>query len=212
MALNPPPQSRPAHPVIRRVPWIVLALVSAAVAGCARSDAPSGQAAAARTPASTPSAPVVVPVSSGQLRAASRTPGPHAVVINAWATWCRPCREEFPDLVRLENAYRDRGVRLVLLSLDFKESLPDVETFLTQHGVTDTSFIRGSSETDQAFINGLDPRWSGALPATWVLDGAGHVRSFWEGQADYVRMERAVLAALQAPIPETSPETTEARP
>jgi thiol-disulfide isomerase/thioredoxin len=147
--------------------------------------------------------PVVLSVSSAEFRAASRAPGPRAVVINAWATWCLPCREEFPDLVRLERTYRGRDVRLVLLSLDFKESLPDVKTFLTRHGVTDTSFIRGSAQDDQAFINGLDPRWSGALPATWVLDGAGHVRAFWEGQADYVRMERAVLAALQAPIPET---------
>jgi len=154
----------------------------------------------------------VVPVSSTQVRAASRAPGPRAVVINAWATWCVPCREEFPDLVRLERTYHDRGVRLVLLSLDFKESLPDVKTFLIEHGVRDTSFIRGSSESDQAFVNGLDPRWTGALPATWVLDGAGHVRAFWEGQADYVRMERAVLAALQAPGSETPTAKQEALP
>jgi thiol-disulfide isomerase/thioredoxin len=211
MVLVPSAASRPfrrARPAANPVPWILTALAIAAAAGCAREDPRSRQASAARAPAPAQAGPVVIPVSSDEIRAASRAPGPRAVVINAWATWCLPCREEFPDLVRLERTYRGRGVRLVLLSLDFKESLPDVKTFLIEHGVTDTSFIRGSAQDDPAFINGLDPRWSGALPATWVLDGAGHVRAFWEGQADYVRMERAVLAALQAPIP----ETPEARP
>jgi hypothetical protein len=118
-----------------------------------------------------------------------------------------PCREEFPDLMRVENAYKKRGLRVVLLSADFGETVSDVPGFLVQHGVDFPSYIRGADEGDQAFINGIDPHWSGALPATWVFDGTGKVRSFWEGRADHARFEQAVLAVL-----DSTPLAMEERP
>jgi thiol-disulfide isomerase/thioredoxin len=141
------------------------------------------------------------------VRAAVQAPGAQVVLLNVWATWCVPCREEFPDLMRVSREYKDRGLRVVLLSADFGETMSDVPGFLAQHGVDFPSFLRGGDEDDQAFVNGIDPRWSGAMPATWVFDGSGRVRDFWEGRADHARFEQAVLAAL-----DTIPLVTEARP
>src|SRR5437867_9588711 len=62
-----------------------------------------------------------------------------ATLVNVWATWCEPCREEFPELVEAANAHRADGVRLVLVSTDFDEQVPDVRHFLESHGVRDTS-------------------------------------------------------------------------
>jgi thiol-disulfide isomerase/thioredoxin len=138
---------------------------------------------------------------------AVREPGARAVLLNVWATWCVPCREEFPDLMKVDKTYRDRGLRVVLLSADFGETVHDVPAFLAQHGVDFPSFVRAGDEGDQAFINGIDPRWSGAMPATWVFDGSGQVRSFWEGRADHARFEQAVLAVL-----DSTPQPLEARP
>ena len=125
-----------------------------------------------------------------------RRPGATAVVLNVWATWCLPCREEFPDLVRLEREYREKGVRLVLVSADFPDATEGAKAFLKEHGVAFDSFIKDGDVTDQVFIDGLDPRWSGALPATIVFDGAGRKSAFWEGKADYVTLERSVKEAL----------------
>src|SRR5262245_24408831 len=46
------------------------------------------------------------------------------VLVNFWATWCVPCREEFPDLARLEKAYRDKGVAVLGVSIDSAKDLP----------------------------------------------------------------------------------------
>jgi thiol-disulfide isomerase/thioredoxin len=124
-----------------------------------------------------------------------RAPGAKAVVLNVWATWCDPCREEFPDLVRLGHEYAWRGVRMVLVSSDFDSEKPAVTKFLAAQGVDFATYIKSGS--DMTFINGLNPRWTGALPATFVYDGQGRLRDFWEGKASYAKMEehlRRVLA------------------
>ncbi|HKD17717.1 MAG TPA: TlpA disulfide reductase family protein, partial [Thermoanaerobaculia bacterium] len=48
------------------------------------------------------------------------------VLVNFWATWCVPCREEYSDLIRLEKTYRDRGVAVLGVSIDFAKDLPKV--------------------------------------------------------------------------------------
>jgi thiol-disulfide isomerase/thioredoxin len=52
------------------------------------------------------------------------------VLVNFWATWCVPCREEFPDLVKLEKTYRARGLSVLGVSTDLAKDMPAVEKFL----------------------------------------------------------------------------------
>lgn len=136
----------------------------------------------------------------GELLAARSAPrGPQvdegrATLVNLWATWCAPCREEFPDIVRLAAAHRDRGLRVLFVSADFDDQAPQVRAFLAQHHAPEPWLLKTGD--DQAFINGIDGRWSGALPATLVLDAQGNVTAFWEGRADYARFEQAVLPLL----------------
>jgi hypothetical protein len=91
---------------------------------------------------------------------------------------------------------RHPGVRLVLASADFETQAPGVRAFLAAHGVRDTTYLK--HEGDQAFIDGLDPDWSGALPATLVYDARGRRVAFWEGAADSTRFEAAIAAASQS--------------
>jgi thiol-disulfide isomerase/thioredoxin len=125
-----------------------------------------------------------------------RRPGARAVLVNVWATWCGPCREEFPDLLRLERELRDRGLRVVLVSADFDDQLPAVRRFLASHDVDFPSYIKTGD--DMEFINRLEPRWSGALPATLIYDGAGTPRRFWEGMATYDTLRSRVLEVMAA--------------
>ena len=136
----------------------------------------------------------VKPVTAPDLVALVREPGSNAVLVNVWATWCGPCREEFPDLVKLAQKYRNRGLRVLFVSADFDTELANVKKFLADQGVDFQTFIK--AQKDMEFINGLDTRWSGALPATFVYDSAGKLRDFWEGKAEYRTFEQKVLAAL----------------
>ena len=120
-----------------------------------------------------------------------------------WASWCIPCREEFPALIGVARAHAGRGLRLVLVSADFDDQLAAVHRFLSAQGVGDTSYLQ-SGDT-QAFINGMDRRWSGALPATFVYDRAGRMTAFWEGAADEARFASAVEAALGSPTGREDP-------
>jgi thiol-disulfide isomerase/thioredoxin len=157
------------------------ALAAVLLAGC-------GDGPAAKEPA-------IEPADADRVLAAVREPGARAVLVNVWATWCAPCRVEFPDLMRIEREFRAEGLRMVLVSADFDESLPQAREFLASHGVSFPSFHKTGD--DMRFINTLDTLWTGALPATLLYDGAGRRVGFWEGLQSYESLSRAVRDVLQ---------------
>ena len=166
---------------MRRRTFVVLAaaLATGAMAGAARAGAPS---------------PPVVPAGAQEVLAVVRSGGARATMVNLWATWCAPCRAEFPALLRVAQSRRSRGLRLVLVSADFPDQLAAVRAFLRAHGVRDTSYIE--SGEPMAFIDAIEPKWSGALPATLVYDRDGKLVEFWEGAADSTRFSEAADRAL----------------
>lgn len=103
--------------------------------------------------------------------------------LNLWATWCVPCREEFPSINKLADEYKD--VEFVGISVDFPE---EVETkiipFLKEQKANFTSYVN-AFEGDEALINLLDKNWNGALPATFVFDKNGKKISFLEGKKTF---------------------------
>src|SRR5881628_1030482 len=99
------------------------ALAIALLAGCAR-EHPGGRA-----------GPPLVAANAGGVLGAVREPGARAVLVNVWATWCQPCREEFPDLMRVARENRARGLRLVLVSADLDDANGQIRAFLAQQGV-----------------------------------------------------------------------------
>ena len=58
------------------------------------------------------------------------------VLINFWATWCLPCREEMPELVRSYESHKAEGLIILGLNLTYSDSLPDVETFASEFNIT----------------------------------------------------------------------------
>jgi thiol-disulfide isomerase/thioredoxin len=121
--------------------------------------------------------PRLLPAHAAEVRAAIRKPGARAVLLNVWATWCDPCREEMPALVRFYRAHEKDGLRLVLVSADFPDGRADAEKFLAAQGIDFPTFLKTGD--DMAFIDGIDRRWTGALPASFLFDGHGHVQQFW---------------------------------
>src|SRR5262245_42405956 len=144
------------------------------------------------------------PATSAELRSASveeieravREPGARAVLLNVWATWCGPCREEVPELLRLGREYRQRALRLSLVSAAFADQAGAARDFLKRQGVDFTTFLKTGD--DMKFIDRLDPGWTGALPATFVYDGQGRLQHFHEGRTTYAELEPLVQSAMSA--------------
>lgn len=148
--------------------------------------------------------PALVPATAAQVVDAVRAAGARLVVVNVWATWCIPCREEMPHLVRLRREWAERGVALILVSGDFASASTQASEFLAEQGVDFGSFLK--AQKDQAFIDGLDPAWSGALPATFFFDAAGRrLRSVYE-PLTYEALEAEVRSLLvPSPAPDRAP-------
>jgi thiol-disulfide isomerase/thioredoxin len=141
-----------------------------------------------------PTAPAPVPANAAAVRAEIDKPGASAILVNVWATWCMPCREEFPDILHVAREFKDAGLRTVLVSADFEGMEIEARQFLSEHKVDFATFIKRGK--DEEFVNGMHDDWSGALPATFVYDGRGRLVRYWVGKASYPVLKKRVEEAL----------------
>ena len=97
------------------------------------------------------------------------------LLVNFWATWCDPCREEFPDLVKLDADYRSDRLNFVAVSLDDVTDLKTaVPQFLKEMKATMLVVLLNVNDPEPA-IKAVDATWDGQLPATFLYDKDGHV-------------------------------------
>ena len=118
------------------------------------------------------------------------------VVVNFWATWCVPCREEYSDLIRLEKTYRDRGVAVLGVSIDFAKDLPKVEKFLAENHPEFPNYMKRAGGDDQDFIDAVDPKWGGELPFTVIYGRDGKKAKVLSGKQTYASFEKAIAGLL----------------
>jgi thiol-disulfide isomerase/thioredoxin len=105
-------------------------------------------------------------------------------VVNFWATWCKPCVEELPafEKVNLEN--KSKKVKVLLVSMDFKEDVKKTVSFLKKHNYT-AECVLLDELNGNSFIDKVDTRWGGAIPATlFTRQNKEHVE-FFEKKLDY---------------------------
>jgi thiol-disulfide isomerase/thioredoxin len=135
-------------------------------------------------------------VSAEQLVDALASQRGRVVVLNLWATWCEPCREEFPALVRLDENYRDAGVTVIGLSVDEPDEIEsEVRPFIEQVNARFTILVKDYGDP-MHFIDALSPRLSGALPETIVYGRDGGIVTILSGKHPYEVFAHAVQQAL----------------
>jgi thiol-disulfide isomerase/thioredoxin len=105
--------------------------------------------------------------------------GEMVTVVNFWATWCGPCREEFPDFVQLGHDFADDGVEVLFVSMDFPDEQDAVRAFLDEQGWEQPSYLRVGK--DNAFIKAMHDEWTGVLPATLIYSREGTLVHFSQG-------------------------------
>ena len=201
-SIRPCPSGRPSglFPLGAGSRFVLPVLLFAALAaGCARERATPAADSTATKPIA--SAPRLIDTDAARLASVIHAPGARVTLVNVWASWCKPCVDEFPELLMVAHAYRDSGLRVVLISADLERAAAD--TFLVAQAVPFDSYFKTGA--DMEFINALDSTWTGALPATFVYDAAGRRRAKWEGKKDYVAFEKAVLEAMHPASPTPKP-------
>jgi thiol-disulfide isomerase/thioredoxin len=111
------------------------------------------------------------------------------LLVNFWATWCDPCREEFPDLVKIDADYGAKKLNFVTVSLDdVSEISTEVPKFLKEMKVTMPTVLLNVNDPEPA-IKSVDAGWDGQLPATFLYDKDGKVvfRHFGKIKPDELR-------------------------
>jgi len=177
---------------------LAIAFLGFTIGACAEKKDPPAVAQSEDAAALDPAALKFAAVSPDSIRRViSANAGAKGTLVNVWASWCQPCRYEFPEIVKLARAYEAQGLHVVFVSADFTEDLPNARNFLAEQGVDWPTYYKTGD--DQAFINALDPKWSGALPGTFVFDAHGVLRDSWEGKATYAAFEKRVRPVLSLP-------------
>lgn len=112
------------------------------------------------------------------------------LVINFWATWCAPCREEIPVFVRMQERYGDRGLQFVGIAFDQPDK---VAAFASEFRINYPLLIAGLETLEQLRQAG---NRAGVLPYTLVIDRKGNLVSREPGGVKEARLESLVKSLL----------------
>jgi thiol-disulfide isomerase/thioredoxin len=113
-------------------------------------------------------------------------------ILNFWATWCKPCIMELPDFERIHREYTYDGskVKVLLISLDFPEKInTSLIPFLNRNNIASEVWVLDEPDAN-AWIDRVDPSWSGAIPATLFLHK--NLRHFHEGTMTYEELLKTI--------------------
>jgi len=125
------------------------------------------------------------------------TPKEKPLLVNFWATWCEPCREEFPDLVIINEEFNQR-IDFIIISLDDPDDIETaVPAFLKEMKATMPSYLLNTPDEDEA-INWVSKNWGGALPFTILYDKNGNVSFSRLGKVNAARLRQEITPLVSA--------------
>lgn len=132
------------------------------------------------------------------------------LLVNFWATWCQPCRDEFPMIVGLSKEYGPQGLAVVGVSLDENADMGAVREFLDKSRPGFQNFRQRPGIDADAFYQGVNPDWRGTMPQTDFYGRDGHLARYFVGEKSkdaYVQAIRLILLQTNSenePSAETS--------
>ena len=136
--------------------------------------------------------PVVSAIDTDALKTLITKERQHPLLVNFWATFCDPCRDEFPDLVRIDKDFGPRSLEFFTVSLD---DMTDIKTsvpkFLQSMNATMPAYLLNVSDPEPA-INLVDRGWRGDLPATYLYNEKGEVVFKHIGRVNTAELRQAI--------------------
>jgi len=118
------------------------------------------------------------------------------VIISFWATYCIPCVKEIPYFEELVKKYEDKGVKLLLVSLDFKEAYPDkIKKFSAKMKFTSSIVWLNETNADY-FCPKVDSKWSGVMPASLFINNKTSHHIFFEETIPKAKFEEEIIKMI----------------
>jgi thiol-disulfide isomerase/thioredoxin len=111
-------------------------------------------------------------------------------VINFWATWCKPCIEELPYFEKVTAKYKDKKVKVILVSLDMKNQVESKLLPYVSENKLASEVVLLSDPDSNTWIPKIDSTWSGAIPATIIYNAKK--RKFYEQSFAFDTLEKEV--------------------
>lgn len=147
---------------------------------------------------SLPRKPIIVaPIDTEAFKGLITQQREHPLLINFWATYCDPCREEFPDLVKIDRDYRPHALEFVTISLDDVADIKtEVPKFLDAMKATMPAYLLDVSDPEPV-IDLVDRRWQGSLPATFLFNEKGEVVYRHIGRIKTEELRAAIEKAIK---------------
>jgi thiol-disulfide isomerase/thioredoxin len=117
------------------------------------------------------------------------------LLLNVYATWCGPCRTEFPELVRINRMYRNREFFFATISADGPGNREKAAAFLKKNEASSKNILFDTDDK-YALIEAVDPEWQGGLPYTLLIKPGGEILYRHMGEIEPLELKRAVVGVL----------------
>lgn len=133
----------------------------------------------------------ILNVNFDELETRIQTAADTLMVLNFWATWCKPCIDELPYFEHLHKKYGKEKVKVLLVNLDFNSKVETVAQPFVYKNQLRADVIHIIDTDPNTWINRIDKNWSGAIPAT-VMYKAGSKIFFYEGGLEKNKLDALV--------------------
>jgi thiol-disulfide isomerase/thioredoxin len=117
------------------------------------------------------------------------------LLVDFWATWCGPCREELPKFETMYRMYGHRAFDLVTVSINYPDEKPGVMKVLNGEHATNTNLNLSSTDI-YSQLAAFDPKWNAAVPYTVLIRPDGEIVYKSTGSVDELQLKRLIIANL----------------
>jgi len=136
------------------------------------------------------------PAGTEELKALRGNSTGKLLLIDFWATWCGPCRQELPEFETMYRMYGHRAFDLVTVSINYPDEKPGVLKALVGEHATSTNLVLNSTDI-YAMLAAFDPEWNAAVPYTLLIRPGGEIiYKVQGGHVDPLKLKRLILANL----------------
>src|SRR5271169_2601292 len=184
------------RPLYRRIlaAFAIVLILALAAARPGRAQTDAGNTAPHAGKAAGPADPPLVDLAGYRQLLAKYKGKP--LVVNFWATWCEPCRDEYPMIVDLAKEFKPKGVSVIGVDMDDESDMNLVRRFIARTQPPFPNYRQKPGIDLDAFYDGVNPDWKGTMPQTIFYGREGQILGFFLGTGPRSDFEKAFRGTL----------------